>query len=142
MVHPMPSPYFLQNVKSKYSGIILQVKAHYFQHSEVVLHFKIVCSTLNHLFYVPYTSLASIQQELLVSSRCQLENQAHINELATNAMHMQNHVQLMSISPVSFSTNIIIYQNQCLGNPPFRNFKKGMILKSQKNCQNQANNWQ
>jgi hypothetical protein len=48
VVHPL----FLSNVKLKYCGIILQVKAHYFQSSEVVLHFKIVCSTLNHLFCV------------------------------------------------------------------------------------------
>jgi hypothetical protein len=50
VVHPL----FLSNVKLKYCGLILQVKAHYFQSSEVVLHFKIVCSTLNHLFCVPY----------------------------------------------------------------------------------------
>jgi hypothetical protein len=50
VVHPI----FVPNVKLKYCGIVSQVKAHYFQYTEVVLHFKIVCSTLNHLFCVAF----------------------------------------------------------------------------------------
>jgi hypothetical protein len=36
----------------KYYGIILQVKAHYFQCNMVVLHFKTMYTTKNYLFYV------------------------------------------------------------------------------------------